>query len=149
MVIPKQYKTLIADIADYIGSGLNCYVNTDTLEMESVPQNLVEDPDEYEMMTGETFESLKLKHPSWKNCIDIEPLESYESFQIMESFVEQVPDLNLRQQLINALNRRKPFANFKNLIDYSAYRQDWFDYRQAKLEKYVYGLLKDAIDNNN
>ena len=121
-------------------------MNTDTFEMEWMPEDMIDDPSEYELMTGETIESLELKHPGWKNKIVIEPLESHESFKIMEGFVEQVPDLSLRNKLINALNRRKPFANFKYLIDDSAYRQDWFDFRQAWLEEYVYGLLESAIE---
>ncbi|RLD25304.1 MAG: hypothetical protein DRI54_05185 [Bacteroidetes bacterium] len=143
--IPEKYKPLIADIADSIGSEMICYVNVDTFEMEMLPKLLLDDPLEYESMTGESFETMNLMHPGWKNSIEIEPLESHESFKIMEGFVDHVPDLNLHQNLINALNHKKPFANFKNLIDDSAYRQDWFDYRQQWLEEYVYGLLEDAI----
>ena len=143
--IPEKYKSLITEVVDCIGAGMVCYINTDTLEMECVSQALIDDPFEFENMTGETIESMGLKNDEWENCFTIEALESRESFKIMEAFVEQVPDQNFRQILIDALNRRKPFANFKDIIDDSAYRQDWFDFRQAWLEKYVFSLLEDAI----
>ena len=49
----------------------------------------------------------------------------------MEGFADKVPDGRLQQKLINALNKKRPFANFKYIIDNSVYRQDWFDYRQT------------------
>jgi hypothetical protein len=146
--IPEKYKKLIAEIADYIGSGINCYVNTDTFEMEWVPEDMIDDPSEYEAMTGETIESLELKHHKWENYMLIEPLESFDSFKIMEGFVNQVPAEDLRMKLTDALNRKKPFANFKNLVDDSAYRQDWFDYRQTRLEEIVYEMLEGDIELN-
>jgi len=45
------------------------------------------------------------------------------------------------RRLANALNNRKPFANFKFIIDNSEYRQDWFDFKQRYLERYVKELL--------
>ena len=41
------------------------------------------------------------------------------------------------------MNNRKPFANFKNIIDNSGeFRQQWFDFKQKQLEKYVKVLLE-------
>jgi hypothetical protein len=51
-------------------------------------------------------------------------IESLESFQIMADFGEDVDDTILQNKLINALNRSKPFQNFKWQIDNSG------DYRQ-------------------
>ena len=144
--IPEKYKPLIAELAQDIGMGMVCYVNDDTFEYEMIPQFAVIDPFGYESMTGETIEDFDLKHSEWKNSITIEPLESFESYKIMEGFADQVPDSSFRQKLIHTLNRRKPFAHFKDLIDDSAYRQDWFDFRQAWLEEYVFGLLEGAIE---
>ncbi len=97
-------------------------------------------------MTGESVKDFHLKHKEWEKCVEIEPPESYDSFKVMERFTEKVPDAGLREKLIDALNRRKPLANFKRIVDDSDYRQDWFDFRQARLEEHVYEALKDEIE---
>ncbi len=145
-VIPKKYKPITAKAADNLSAGEVCFINTDTLEIESVSETILNDPDEFEAMTGETVDSLGLKYDEWENCLRIDPLESRESFRIMEGFADNVSDKNFQQKLINSLNRNRPFANFKWLIDNSDYRQDGFDYRQAWLEQYVYELMENELN---
>ena len=77
--------------------------------------------------------------------ITIEPLESNESFKIMEKFVDQLDNSKLRKRLVYALNNRKPFANFKNIIDNSDIRQDWFDFKDEKLQEYVKSMIEINI----
>ena len=140
--IPVKYKTLVSEIADSLLAGLICFFNPDTLELEDIPKELAYDPEEFEMMTGENLESAGLKHENWQNCLTIEPMESNDSFKIMEYFVDEVKDINFQEKLINALNSKKPFANFKYLIEDSDYRQHWFDFRQAQYELYVWDAIK-------
>jgi len=48
----------------------------------------------------------------------------------MADFAEIVDDSILQNKLINALNRPKPFQNFKWQIDNSGeFRQRWFDFK--------------------
>ncbi|MFW6389389.1 MAG: UPF0158 family protein, partial [Marinilabiliaceae bacterium] len=68
--------------------------------------------------------------------------ESSQGFKIMERFVDEVDDPRLRDQLINALNRKRPFANFKNLVETSSFRQAWFDFKQKQLEMLVWDELQ-------
>jgi len=69
----------------------------------------------------------------------------------MGYFVDEVDDANLQRKLINALNNRKPFANFKWLIDNSEHRQKWFDFRQKEHERYVWREIEFELEkfNNN
>jgi len=68
----------------------------------------------------------------------IEPMMSGNSFRIMADFAEmEVRNQNLRSRLIRALNRSRPFANFKHIIDYSDVREEWFEFRQKKYEAWV------------
>ena len=143
--IPTKYKKVVSEIADGLSAGLICFFNPDTFEVEDIPKELAYDPEEFEMMTGETFESAGLNHENWKNCVTIEPIESRDSFKIMEYFVDEVKDINLQEKLINALNRNQPFANFKYLVENSDYRQQWFDFRQAKYEFYVWDIIRINI----
>lgn len=141
LVIPEKYKKVVPVIADNIDAGLVCFLNLDTVEMEDIPQSLVNDPDDFEAITGESFETLDLKYPDWKNYISFEPLDSHESFKIMEYFADDLMDESLQEKLINALNHRKPFANFKDIVENSRFRQDWFDYKTRWLENHVKEML--------
>lgn len=75
-----------------------------------------------------------------------EPLESHESFEIIRKFTDSLEDKKLQKQLANALNNRKPFANFKFIIDNSKYRQDWFDFKKRCLEEHVKELLLQKLE---
>ncbi|NOX84791.1 MAG: hypothetical protein GXO86_02320 [Chlorobi bacterium] len=145
--IPEKYKKLVADVAENILAGLICYINPDTLEVEDVPRMMIEDPLEYELTTGASEDDWGLKSENWENRIAIEPMEPHEAFRIMERFVDIVDDSHLQRQLINALNRRSPFANFKYIVEGSEYRQQWFDFRQQETEEYVYDILSTELEN--
>ena len=62
----------------------------------------------------------------------------------MVKFVEQLDEKNkLKDELIKALNRKKPFREFKFVIDNSGiYRQQWFDFKHEQLIQWV-------VDNFN
>ena len=44
-------------------------------------------------------------------------------------------------RLWKAVSERKPFRNFKYVIDGSEYRQKWFDFRRIQLERLVTDYL--------
>lgn len=136
-------ENLISSIAESIDCGMICFLNTETFEMEEVPQFMLEDPDRFE----EDAEFEPLKHSTWEHCIRIEPLESNESFRIMEDFTDWMPDHHLKHQLLEALRHKRPFANFKMMIDDSKYRQDWFDFKQNYLKDYVQDLIDLELGN--
>ena len=46
----------------------------------------------------------------------IEPLESHESFRIMEDFATSLPESRLKSRLIDALTRNKPFRDRKSVV---------------------------------
>lgn len=139
--IPDKYSKLIGNITDSIDCGMTCYVNTDTLEMEEVHQawigqgmyssTFVEDEELDEKYVSE------FKHYGWKNKFLVEPLESHESFKIMERFVDQVSE-KMQGKLVNALNRKHPFANFKIIVESSEVRQQWFDFKKKEIKRYVF-----------
>ena len=144
--ISKKYKKIVSEITDSLLAGLICYFNPGTLEIESIPEFMAQDSEEFELMTGESADNLELKHKNWTNCIEIEPMESYDSFKVMEYFIDEVRNERMQDKLVKALNKRKPFANFKNLVENSDYRQQWFDFRQKQWEYYVWGIIKTGFD---
>lgn len=139
--LPEKYQHIIKEIAESIDSGLVCFLNLDTGETEDFPKEMLNDPEEFEAMTGDSFESLNFKHTSWENYVSFEPLVSFESFDIMRQFTDSLEDEWLKDKLSNALNNKKPFASFKDIIDNSNYRQNWFNFKKQFMENYVKELL--------
>ncbi|MDD3321161.1 MAG: UPF0158 family protein [Paludibacter sp.] len=144
--IPAKFLSVIKTIVGNIYAGLICYLNTDTLEIEDIPQKFANDYDEMEKETGISVNELELKHFDWENCIEFLPLESRESFRIMEDFTMQLKDTTFKNKLINVLNNRKPFANFNRIIHNSDFRQEWFDFKTNQLHKHVRFIISDFID---
>jgi len=140
--IPERYNNAVKDIAGSINAGLVCFLNTNTLQIDELPKELVSSPSLYKMETGISLKDFKPKYTRWKKYITIEPLEPNESFKIMEKFVDQLDNSKIRERLVYALNNRKPFANFKNIIDNSTFRQDWFDFKDKELQEYVRTMIE-------
>ena len=54
----------------------------------------------------------------------------------MEDFVDEIiPEGNLKEQFWRALTQRHPFRNFNDIVHNCEYREDWFKFKQAALEK--------------
>ena len=140
--LPEKYNAVVKDVAGSIDSGFVCFLNTDTLEIDEFPRELLSNSYLYTMNTGVSLDELNLKYTQWENYITIEPLEGNESFRIMEKYAEQLDNARLRAQLVNALYNPKPFANFKRIIDNSDYRQDWFDFKDNQLQDYVKTMIE-------
>ncbi|MDP2335003.1 MAG: UPF0158 family protein [Bacteroidota bacterium] len=143
--VPEKYHKAVTEIAESLDAGFVCFLNMDTGETEGIPKDMLYDPEDFEDMTGESFESMNFKYPEWENCMTFEPLESHESFKIMRDFTDSLKDRKLQNRLANALNNQKPFANFKFIIDNSAHRQDWFDFKKKCLENHVKELISQEL----
>jgi len=130
--IDEKYRPIVKEIAEYLEMGHIVFVNPETLEIDSIPKNY--DP----MMTGVEFDYDKVE-----NWIEIEPLESHESFEVMESFVESLPDGKEKNKLADAICGYKPFANFNRLIHNSEERENWFKHRTHWFEKYVIAKIEN------
>lgn len=144
--IPEKIRKLVSEIAETIMMGMICFLNPDTFEIEFIPREMIVDPEEYEMITGEIYSDAEMKYLKWREFIEVEPMETHESFMVMEHFIDKISDHNLQKRLICALNRRKPFANFKYIVETSEYRQQWFDFRQKQWELYVWDFIKTRIN---
>lgn len=146
--IPEKYKTVVKNIAQSIDSGFICFFNPDTLELEEIPFDLIHDPKEFELITGEKYDD-HFAYNTWEKYVEFEPLETFESFKIMEQFVDEIEDKKLQNKLVLALEHKKPFAHFKQIIDNSEYREYWFKFKQHKLEEQVWEELSFEIEEIN
>jgi len=145
--LPEKYNAVVKDIAGSIDAGFVCFMNTDTLEIDEFPRELLSDSYLYKMNTGVSLDELNLKYTQWEKYISIEPPETNESFRIMEKYAEQLDNSEFRTKLVNALYNRKPFANFKRIVDNSTFRQDWFDFKNRQLQEYVKTMIALEIQD--
>lgn len=143
-IIPKKYRELIKNIAASNDGGLVCFINPDTGEMEDALPEWLEDPGELEDAVNQDWDEM-YSFEKWERLIRIEPPDSHESFRIMEDFTEYEVSGHFQNQLINALGRNKPFRNFEDLVTQSKYKQDWFDYKQQRLEERAWTLLSNGL----
>lgn len=132
----------IEEIAENLDCGMRCFYNLKTGEIKTIlnfDSWMGADEEPWEEELNEIEEN-------WVDYFEFDQFESHESFQIMVDFAENVNDIRLQNNLINALNRRKPFQNFKWQIDNSGeYRQLWFDFKKMRYIQWV----KEQIDFNN
>ena len=117
------------EIAELLECGHICFVHSKTGEFEYHPDELHDDFDK------EPWQDVIDKiEENWDDYFKIEKMDSSESFKLMDDFVNTLKSLEIKDDLHDALSRPKPFRNFKDIIDQSKYRQNWFDF---KSEKYI------------
>ena len=132
-------KENIKEIAEQMDMGFNAFFHKETGELIFVP-----DLDQFYGMDLEGWEEDfdKLKKNK-KKFVEIEKMGAHDSFQVMEDFAEQVDDDSVRIILLEALNRKKPFSNFKDAVDNSGdYREQWFAFRDKRNIEWVEDRLK-------
>jgi Uncharacterised protein family (UPF0158) len=98
------------------------FIDMETLEVEFHAAEYYFEENEMEDTAEEALDNPDKFFP-------IEHSTSSKAFEVMEAFVETINDNMLRSQLIRALQRKKPFANFKYIIDNSPLRQEWFQFK--------------------
>lgn len=136
-------KEQVREIAEQIDCGFQCFWNTKNNALVFIPDELSHPFMEMEFWEEEYREIEK--HP--KDYVEIERPHSSDSFRIMVAFTESLPDdLPLKDRLFRALNRRKPFREFKFGIDSSGgYREEWFGFKDSKLREWVADRIEEII----
>jgi hypothetical protein len=124
----------LREIASEQQIGMQVFINIKSGEIVSLP-----DPDKLPSVEDGIWKDQRKKIKSNKeDYFEFESMGSRESYQIMEDFAGQVDDQKLREKLLDALNRPKPFSQFKWVIDNSGeYRQKWFEFRDARHVEWV------------
>ncbi len=137
----KLIEKQIEEIADNLDCGIRCFYNIKTGEIKTLlnfDNWIGADEESWEDESKEIDEN-------WDDYFEFEGFDSNDSFKIMVDFAEKIDDTRLQNELINALNRPKPFRNFKWQIDNSGkYRQQWFDFKKMRYIEWI----KEQIDLN-
>ena len=131
-------KDQIREITDQLDTGFRAFYHKTSGELIFVPDTSRHYDIEINPWQAD-FDKLKKNSSEYQ---EIDAMEARDSFRVMADFAEQVNDTNLRNKLINALNKKKPFKEFKFAIDYSPERQNWFDFKNKRLIKWTEEQLK-------
>ena len=100
---------IIKEIAQELDCGNECYYNSKTDEIIAIP-NFSDFPEEEEFRKHFKTE-LKNVKKNKANLIKIKSLESFESFKIMEQFIDKITDTQFKSELKNTLQKRKSFQS--------------------------------------
>ena len=115
---------------------LNHYLDTKTGDI--IP--LSEDSDCIE----EEEDRDKIESDESNRFIYIEPIGSSESYRIMEDFIYQISNNEIKMKLSQAINRSKPFRRFKDqLSEYPDIEEKWFEYNDSRMKEYALEWLKN------
>lgn len=138
-VTEKQF----AEIADLLLSGMVCVIEKSTGKIDSHPKDM----DFFEDEENPWEELIEKVEKDWESYILIDTMPGNESFNVMKNFTDKLEEGKLKVSLINALEKAKPFRNFKNIVDDSAeYRQKWFDYLLQENIKWVKMQYESELD---
>ena len=132
----------IKEIADLIDCGHLCFLNKKNGNIEYHPKEMDLFYDE-ENPWQDVIDKIENNRNEY---IRIEPMDSNQSFRVMEYFIEKIDSEQLREKLVITLNRPKPFRNFKYLMDNSKYRQNWFDF---KFDQNILWVKEQISDEEN
>jgi hypothetical protein len=128
----KLPQDLITEIASELECGMLCFYHIPTGTLESHP-----DPDD-PYFDPEPWQDIMDKIESDRdNYIRIEKMNSHEAYEVMENFAFSLSDTDFKDRIFDRLSKRKPFQNFKHLVENSKYRQAWFDFRTQAYVKWV------------
>ena len=132
--MPTFTKEQIKEISEQLDCGFRAFYHKQTGDLIFVPNT-----DEYfDTDTNAWQDDLDKLDKNFFEYQEIEAMESSDSFRVMADFAEQLTDTNLKDKLITALSRKKPFSNFKFLIDNAGeQRQSWFDLKNKRYMDWV------------
>ncbi len=136
----KLTEALLAEIAEKLDSGFACYLHKETGTLVSFPDPLRFDTMEF----ADWEEAVDLVEENPSAYREIHSMPSRESFLVMQEFVEnEVSDREVQARLIQALEGRKPFANFKQQVHNSgSFRELWFAFHKKKLMDWVVSQME-------
>jgi hypothetical protein len=146
LAIPEKFRSLISDIVDNLECGFSTKIDVEKAIVVSVVNENGEEMEFFEEDSedgnNETDEDIDTKEDDYFGTfMNIDRLESFESFEIMENFANSLDVSPLKSKLLNALQHKKPFANFNAIIHSSTAKEHWFHFRRKALEQYVVDTL--------
>lgn len=123
----------LKSIAEEVNIGMKCFYVIETKEIVCYPNN-----DDYDFDPEPWKDELKKLPRSKKKYIEFTAMDSRDSFEVMEDFIQEIEDADTRKEFENILHLPRPFGMFKETLkDYPELRQQWFTYQQKRNIDYI------------
>ena len=136
-------KEQIKEISEQLDCGFRAFYHKQTGELIFVPDT----NRHIDMDTDAWQDDLDKLDENFLDYHEIIAMDASDSFRVMADFAEQLADTSLQNKLIKALNRNKPFSEFKLVIDNSGERrQSWFDFKEKRYTGWTEEQLKIQND---
>jgi hypothetical protein len=133
---------LIKEIAENLDVGMLCFYHKTKGELEFYPDEN-NNPGFDEEAWMEVMDKVSESHDDY---MAFEPMDSNESFRVIENFIAQIDDIPTHNKFIDAVSRKRPFANFRVMLHYyPELREQWFVFKNEAYIEYV----KEQIDAEN
>jgi hypothetical protein len=85
----------------------------------------------------------KVLESEFDRFVAIPRLESHESFQLMEDFIDQLKDARVAELLAHAVHKSRPFRRFKDtLIEFPEVEQQWYCFKNEKMRERIANFLR-------
>lgn len=134
-------KEQIHEITEQLDIGFRAFYHKQTGDLIFVP-NVNKHYDIDAAAWQEEFDKLE---ENFFDFVEIAAMKAHDSFQVMIDFVEGLADTVLQNKLRNALDRKKPFREFKYVIDnVGTHRQHWFDFKNKRYMEWTEAQLKSG-----
>jgi len=134
----------INEIADYLSMGMVCFIHKKT-------HKIIYRPDDSQFYETEGWEDvIEELEKNEDSYVRIEKMSSHESFIIMKRFIDEVADESIKKRLTHALEKNKPFHNFKYEIDQlDEERDQWFKFKSDQYNKWVEQEIKFSLNDDD
>lgn len=91
-------------------------------------------PEDADMMFDDGADAMKPTDPD--DVLELPPFFSSDGYRLMERFAASLEDQKASEELLDSLDRPKPFRRFKDaLCEFPEIRQAWFEYQAEQLRK--------------
>jgi hypothetical protein len=127
---------IIKEIAEELEVGMRVvYFNKETFKIITIPGEDDYMEDEFKELFKDELKELK-RHKN--KYIEIENMDSSDSFKIMEGFVYGIEDDKIKERFLRAINRPKPFTNFRYELDFHDELKDaWYKFKEQRTIEWV------------
>ena len=125
---------IVKEIAEQLDCGFRAFIHKTSGQLLFVPdENCLT-----EIELDPWNEELEELENNFTDYYEIDKWTSSEAFETMSEFADQLTDKDLQSRLFDALRKKKPFKEFKFVIDNSGdFRQQWFDFKNKWQQDFV------------
>jgi len=122
---------IIIEIASLNDCGEIVFFHRETQEILSYPAPDRSGYNEYDYLAEKV---LAITDANPEAYIQFDPPDTRESYKIMEGFAGILENESVKARVLDSLNSKKPFRNFRVTIENEGIEDDWYDYKDAYLQ---------------